>query len=180
MKLKWPLSHGAVVLNTLDESASTPAYLKWMQDPEIGRFLESRFSEHSLGSLAEFIRLSNEAPNVVLAGIFNDGRHVGNIKIRVDAHHKRGEMGIMIGDRDAWGRGLGRAAIGLLADYAFSELGVVKLTAGCYADNIGSIRVFEAAGFRREATRKGHYVSKGTRVDGVYLARFAPGHGAAA
>ena len=175
MMLREPLADGPVTLKTLDAAAAKEPYLGWLRDREVGRFLEVRFAEHSEQSLSQFIDKSNAAPNVGLAGIFLYGNHVGNIKVSVDRNHGRGEMGIMIGERSAWGRGVARTAIKLLSDYAFRELNVAKLTAGCYAGNIGSIRAFEAAGFQREAVRRGHYVCDGARMDGVYLARFAAG-----
>ena len=175
MMLRRPLVIGAVALISLDASAAKGPYASWMQDPEVRRYLESRFIRYSEKNLAEFIRSSNEAPNILLAGVFLDGRHVGNIKLNVDAHHKRGEMGILIGEREVWGRGVARQAIGLLADHAFNELGVIKLSAGCYGPNLGSIMAFKAAGFHIEAIRPGHYICDGQSVDGIYLARFASG-----
>lgn len=176
MMLRRPLADGAVMLNALDASAAEGPYLGWMHDAEIGRFLESRFSSHSVESLARFIRASNAAPNILLAGIILDGCHVGNIKLTLDHHHRRAEIGIVVGDREVWGRGVARTAIRLVSAHAFDELSMSKLSAGCYADNIGSIRAFEAAGFHREAVRPGHYICDGRRVDGVYLARFVAGH----
>lgn len=177
MMLRQPIVSGAVALKSLDVSAAKGPYLNWMQDLEVGRYLESRFAKHTEQSLVGFIRVSNDAQNILLAGIFLDGRHVGNIKLNISRHHHRGEFGILIGDRDVWGRGVARQAISLLSDHAFNELGVVKLSAGCYGPNVGSIKAFEAAGFHVEAVRRGHHIHEGKPVDGVYLARFASNHG---
>jgi RimJ/RimL family protein N-acetyltransferase len=173
MKLRRPLADGAIALKALDPSAADGPYLAWMNDATVSQFLESRFTAHSVESLVRFIDASNEAPHILLAGIFLDGRHVGNIKLTLDMHHQRAEIGIVVGDLAVWGRGVGRTAIKLASAYAVEELGITKLSAGCYAGNVGSIRAFEAAGFHREAVRPGHYIVDGKRVDGVYLARFA-------
>lgn len=173
MKLPRVLADGAVALQSLDASAAEGPYLSWMNDETVGRFLESRFAQHSVEGLVRFIEASNDAPDILLAGIFLDGRHVGNIKLTLDTHHRRAEIGIVVGDREIWGRGVARTAIRLISAYAEKELGMSKLSAGCYAGNVGSIRAFEAAGFHREAVRPGHYIYDGQRVDGVYLARFA-------
>lgn len=65
----------------------------------------------------------------------------------------RERLGLLIGERGAWGRGHGSEAIRLASDYAFRELGVRKLTAGCYADNVGSATAFRRAGWREEGRR---------------------------
>ncbi len=78
----------------------------------------------------------------------------------------------MIGDREAWGRGIGSEAIRVMVDIARDELGLRKLTAGCYASNVGSSRAFEKAGFHVEGRRAGHFLLDGRPEDLVLMARF--------
>lgn len=67
------------------------------------------------------------------------------------------------------GRGHGALAIDLLAKYAFNSLGIVKLTAGCYAENIGSYKAFTKAGFTQEGRRVSQCVNGGQRQDVILL-----------
>jgi len=177
MKLVPHLQDREITLRSLEIIDAADPYLQWMKDDRVTRFLEARFSAHTRKSLGEFINTSNRSPNVLLAGIFIAANHVGNIKLNIDAPHKRGEIGILVGDRTFWGQGIGRRSIGLLAGYAFSALGLVKLSAGCYGQNAGSIRAFQAAGFAVEAVRKHHYLDGGARTDCIHLARFHPDWG---
>lgn len=48
------------------------------------------------------------------------------------------------------GRGLGTEIVGALLALAFGDLGLHRVTAGCFADNTGSWRVMEKCGMRRE------------------------------
>lgn len=48
------------------------------------------------------------------------------------------------------GQGLGTEIVTALLSVAFDELGLHRVTAGCFADNIGSWRVMEKGGMRRE------------------------------
>jgi RimJ/RimL family protein N-acetyltransferase len=50
-------------------------------------------------------------------------------------------------------------------------LGIRKLTAGCYASNIGSAKAFLRAGFHIEARRPAHFILDGRPEDLVLLAR---------
>lgn len=49
------------------------------------------------------------------------------------------------------GRGLGAEAVTCLLDLCFDDLGVRRVTAGCFADNHPSWRLMERLGMRREA-----------------------------
>ena len=80
----------------------------------------------------------------------------------------------MIGDKAVWGRGIARRAIALISDFAFRELPITKLCAGCYVNNVGSRKAFEAAGFVSEAIRHNHFIEGDQRVDAVSMARFNP------
>jgi len=48
------------------------------------------------------------------------------------------------------GRGYATEAVTAVAAYTFDRLGVRRITAGCYADNLASVRILEKVGMRRE------------------------------
>ncbi len=174
MILERLLSDGVVTIAQLDESAATGPYLKWMQDAEVTRFLEARFAKYDAANIAAFISEKNASNKSLLAGIFFEGRHVGNIKLDIVREHSRGELGLLIGEKAVWGRGIARRAIALISDYAFSVLGLAKICAGVYATNIGSQKAFESVGYHLDGVRRRHYVDNGVRVDAISLARFNP------
>jgi [ribosomal protein S5]-alanine N-acetyltransferase len=165
-----------VELMLLDESHVSPAYVDWLNDPEVNRFLESRFARHTLESTQGFVRDCRASGHSLLLGIRSlalGGRHVGNIKVGpIDRHHGLGEVGIMIGDRTAWGQGIARAAISAMGEIARDELALRKITGGCYASNVGSQRAFIRAGFEVEAVRPRHFILDGRECDLVLMARY--------
>lgn len=152
----------------------TERYLAWMNDRDVTRFLETRFATHTLDSLRTFVEARRRDPaTLFLAMIRRDtGEHIGNIKLGpVDPHHEVADIGLMVGERSAWGQGFATDAIRALTRYAFETLGLRRLTAGAYAPNVGSIRAFEKAGYRTEGVRRRHYLCDGTYVDGILLGR---------
>ncbi|QDY08301.1 GNAT family N-acetyltransferase [Micromonospora sp. HM134] len=48
------------------------------------------------------------------------------------------------------GRGYATEAVAVMVGHAFDRLGVRRITAGCFADNLASVRVLEKVGMRRE------------------------------
>lgn len=159
---------------TVDDVTST--YLGWMRDPEATRFLEARFSEHTIESLRQFVVTMSERDDTVLLAIvaLESDTHIGNIKIGpIDRHHGTADIGLLIGERDAWGRGYGTEAIKLATDYAFRELGLRKLTAGCYGANVGSATAFRRAGWVEDGMRLAQFVTDdGELQDEIHFAAF--------
>lgn len=151
-------------------------YLRWMNDPVITRFLETKAGTHTSASLRDYLAQTLGSQNIFLAIMQTaDNRHIGNIKLGpINRRHLLGDIGIIVGEQDCWGKGVATEAIALLKDYAFKVAGLHKLTASCYADNAGSAKAFERAGFVVEAIRKEHFRSAGRWVDGLFLGCLNP------
>jgi ribosomal-protein-alanine N-acetyltransferase len=178
MKLETPIHSEHIFLSTLQPGDATPIYLSWLLDPTINAYLETRFSPPKLVSdLATFIGDVNCSMHTLMLGIFlqENGRHIGNIKLGpIDWNHKVGDVGFLVGDKEQWGKGYASKAITLLANYAFTQLGLAKLTAGCYAENEGSYRALLKAGFVEEGRRISQWVVAGYRQDGILMGRLSP------
>ncbi len=157
------------ILRILEVADVQNHYVDWLNNPDINRYLESRFVTHTLDSTREFVHQIEEDDTVFLFGIFIDNKHIGNIKLGpVLREHKRANIGILIGERDYWGRGIAVEVIKAVANFAFSELCLEKIDAGCYESHIASKTIFMRAGFSVESLLPGHVICDGKR-EGVYL-----------
>jgi RimJ/RimL family protein N-acetyltransferase len=167
-----PLVGNGVTLRSLTSSDDMTHYVRWMNDPEVMQFTESRFARHTLEELVEYVRGHNASPGTLLLGIF-EGRsdlHIGNIKVGdMNPVHRYADVGIVIGDKSCWGRGYASESLRLVCDYAFRSLALHKLFAGCYAQNEGAIRAFLNAGFVEEGRRLNQYLYRGQYTDAVQL-----------
>jgi ribosomal-protein-alanine N-acetyltransferase len=163
---------GRIYLRKIQLSDANKNYCRWMNDPEINQYLESRFEKWSIKKLKSYVKKIKKNPSCVFLAIIAKKRnkHIGNIKIgSIDKVHKFADIGIIIGDKSFWGKGIAAEAIKLVVNYAFNKLGLHKLTSGAYSCNIGSIKAFKKAGFSVEGIRKKHYLCNGDYVDGVLL-----------
>jgi ribosomal-protein-alanine N-acetyltransferase len=152
----------------------TDSYVSWLNAPEINRYLESRFVTHTVESTRAFVASVLASPNSLFLGIKSHqlGRHVGNIKLGpIDPHHETGDIGILIGDKAAWGKGIATSAIEAISEIARNRLMLRKLTAGCYASNAGSRRAFEKSGFVVEGVRPAQFLMDGVPEDLVLMGR---------
>ncbi len=162
----------SIFLRPLSDADVSDSYIGWLNDPEVGRFLETRYSHHDRASVLNFVRAMNTSGVEFLFGIFlaADGRHVGNIKVGpIKWPHPVADVSLLIGDRSVWGRGVATEAIGLISRWAFKDLAVRKLSAGLYAPNEGSRRAFLKAGYQQEGLRRRHYLLDGTMCDLVEM-----------
>lgn len=173
-----PLIDGErIFLRRLRAGDVSETYLGWMIEPKINRYLEARFSDHSIESLHAFVSGMAQDRLNLFCGIFlrEDERHIGNIKLGpVNVPHRHAEIGLLIGDPGCWGKGYASEAIAILSEFAFGRVGLHRLVAGAYADNEGSCRAFEKAGYQREGLLRDHWLCDGAFQDGVYLGKVNP------
>ncbi|MBO6899848.1 MAG: GNAT family N-acetyltransferase [Rhizobiaceae bacterium] len=155
-------------LRRLTPNDVTDAYVGWLNDPDVYRFLETRLSVQNKKSVLDFVAEKAASDNEFLFGMFlrDSGRHIGNIKVGpIHRHHKVADVSLLIGERDCWGKGYAAEAITAVSRHAFEKLGVAKLSAGMYVANEGSRRAFLKAGYRQEGLRRAHYESEDGRTD---------------
>jgi RimJ/RimL family protein N-acetyltransferase len=138
----------------------TERYLSWMNDPEVNQYLESRFYPQTLESIREFVqsKIGSDRDHLFAICKQDDDRHVGNIKVGpIDFHHRCAELGLLVGDKSEWGKGVASEAIRLVTQFSFEELKLNKLRAGAYAPNQGSIAAFLRCGFTQEGRFKNYF-----------------------
>jgi len=78
---------------------------------------------------------------------------VGQVALyHIDWAQKRAEYGrLLIGEPDAHGRGMARAATNLLLEQAFAHWGLSEVYLAVYAANTAALAVYAACGFRVES-----------------------------
>jgi len=173
-----PLEGKRLRLRLLEPQDVGEAYVRWMNDPEVTRFLEVRFRPQTLESIKDFVTSLQGDRNNLLFGMFlaDSGRHIGNIKLGgIDRNHGTADIGLFIGEKDCWNRGFATEAIALVTEYAFGVLGLYKVVAGFYAANEGSIRALHKAGYFDDGRLKDQLAYEGGRADQVLVAIINPG-----
>jgi ribosomal-protein-alanine N-acetyltransferase len=169
-KLQQVLEGERISLRELRPSDVNANYYRWMNDPEVIRFLECRFATNSMDAIKDSVnKILRDRDSIFLAIMLkNENRHIGNIKIGpINRIHRFADVGLLIGERDCWGKGYATEALRLVKHYAFKTLNLHKLTAGCYEVNKGSEKAFKKAGFTVEGVRKKHRYCDRIYVDTI-------------
>jgi [ribosomal protein S5]-alanine N-acetyltransferase len=154
-----------LVLERFTPEFITDAYVRWMNDPEVRRWLVS-------GAAGETTRADLQAyvasipPDAIQFAMLHQGTHIGNIKIYDwDPEHRRMEVGYLVGERECWGRGFATEAVRRVVDFCFDDLRLHKMTSGCFAGHEASARVLMKAGFTLEGTLRDHFLIAGRWID---------------
>ena len=165
---------GALVeLRPFTAACVTDEYLGWLHDPEVLRFSNQRFRKQTRESCLEYLASFSGTANDFLAVYLREsGRMVGTMTAYVAVHHGTADLGILIGDRPCWGRGIGRDAWQTVMDYLLAHVGLRKVTGGTLRCNTGMVRVMERSGMQLEATRVQQEIVDGVPQDAVYYAKF--------
>ena len=99
------------------------------------------------------------------------GAHIGNIKLGpIHPIHRYASLGILIGEKQFWGRNYGLEVVELMVDYGFKQLNLHKITLGVYDDHTASLRLFEKAGFSIEGRLREQLFRDGEYHDKVLMA----------
>ena len=78
-------------------------------------------------------------------------QHIGNAYLdQIDTFNQNAMFSLMIGEKEWWGKGIGREMTLLMLHYAFYEMNLKRIFSYQLCDNIGSIKVHQKCGFQQE------------------------------
>ena len=143
----------------------------WLRDKEVVKFSEQRHEEHTLTSQSRYV--SNFPGHIWGIYLVDSGKHIGNIGAAIDGPNKLADVGMMIGDKQEWGRGLGCEAWASACNWLLDQDGgkMRKLEAGCMRANLPMKKIIEKTGFVYEGERLGHFILDGVPTGALLYGR---------
>jgi RimJ/RimL family protein N-acetyltransferase len=124
----------------------------WRTDAELSRFDAARPFASSFEDYLQLFKdeLAYPSPYRRTLSIEDAaGRHIGNVMYyNIDTIRREAEIGITIGDRSCWGKGLGADAVRTLVRHIFRSTGFRRIYLKTLDWNVRAQRCFESAGFR--------------------------------
>ncbi len=120
---------------------------EWVADPEVARWILPAWPLLP-ASWDEWLRRVYTSPDSLhFAIVLHDDRHIGNCSLHaIQWEEKVAELGIVLGEKDCWGKGYGPEALRLLLHYAFRELGLKKVVLHVHRENHRAIRAYKKGG----------------------------------
>lgn len=168
-----------VYLRAIEESDTELCY-RWINDPEVTRYLLagawpiSRLAEQ--GWIERAARGENPNDRALAICLVDGDRHIGNLGLhRIDWVSRTAHLGILIGEPDCWGKGYGSDAIRAALGFAFGRLNLRKICLTVFDFNSRARRAYEKCGFALEGCLRSQHYKDGHYVDELVMAAFAPG-----
>ncbi len=139
-----------VALVPIDAEVHLGNCLRWYNDPAVVRWLTRDLPITRVAEEEWFARMARSESDIVWAIHDEEGRHIGMTGLHgIDTRHGNAVTGIVIGEKDHWGRGYASEVMAVRTRWAFEELGLRRLQSECFEGNLASVRCLEKAGYRR-------------------------------
>lgn len=167
------LSSERLFLKPISEDHISDIYLSWLNDSEVLKFLETEMP-YSIEKLQDYI-LDAKQKKLLFWGIHlkDSGLHIGNIKIDpINFRHGLGEYGILMGNRNEWGKGYAKEASWEVIKHCFQDLNLRKITLGVVEENISAYVLYKKLGFEVEGFFKDHGLYDGRYCNIIRMALF--------
>jgi RimJ/RimL family protein N-acetyltransferase len=149
-----------------------PSVTRWYRDREIARLTRYQARPMSEAEIERFFQLRMLAPDALAYCIVElpEWRLIGFTTFSaLDGDNGSVTFHITIGERDAWGRGLGTEATDLMLEHAFERLGLHRVGLSVFSYNVRAIRAYEKAGFRVEGRQRQAILRDGRYWDEVQM-----------
>jgi len=173
IKKNFPLHSDRLFIQWFGEDFLNYRYVEWLNDPEVVKYSEQRHAIHTIESCTEYYNSIKESENIFLAIIFKNSNlgHIGNISITIDSSNLVADIAIVIGEKLAWGKGVGLEAWSLVMNYLLQYTKIRKVTAGTMSVNKPMLNVMHCSGMDIECYRKEYFLWEGKFVDLVLAAK---------
>ena len=150
------------MLHELTRAFASDAYLAWLNDPEVLRYRAPKSRTMTWDDMVAW--LDDVPEDSRRFAITVDGRHIGNISLDgIQMEHGTGDLGIMLGAKNVWGKGYGKEAIERLARYGFEQLGLHRISAS--SPNPAFNAIVRSLGWSHEGTAREAFLCDGKRLN---------------
>jgi RimJ/RimL family protein N-acetyltransferase len=149
-----------------------PLYQKWINDFEVtvtlGAGLRPLTMEEEDAWYQGAIRVERDAGFTIYERATL--RPIGNTALHaIDHLHGTAEFGILIGEKDCWGKGYGTESAALMLDYGFTGLSLHNIMLRTVSFNERGVRAYRRAGFREIGRRREAVRIGGRRYDLIFM-----------
>jgi RimJ/RimL family protein N-acetyltransferase len=163
---------GKLVALRRPDPRDLPAVIRWYQDRDIARLTRYQARPMNPAEVERFFQSRMLAQDALAYSIVElpDWRLIGFTTFSsLDGDNGSVMFHITIGERDAWGRGLGTEATQLMLGHAFERLGLHRVGLSVFSYNLRAIRSYEKAGFRIEGRLREAILRDGRYWDEIQM-----------
>jgi len=152
------------------EREDIPTFVRWFNDPEVREFLTLYRPFSTAEEEKWFERHLEDERSEIFAVETAGGVHIGNVGLHdINWRDRRLELGIVIGEKEYWGKGYGSDAIRTTLRFAFEEMNMRRVSLRVRDDNARGIRAYEKCGFQHEGRMRDAIYANGRYYDELWM-----------
>lgn len=171
-----------LILAPFNKTFITPKYQGWFDDPVATRYNSHGVFPHSKEGTEQFLQDIESEKILVWAIIIDAPRgvdasgtephtnkiHMGNISLQsINWVNRSAELTILIGEKEYWGKGIGKAVCGIVLDHAFNLMNLSRIWTGTAVTNFAMQKICVSLDMKQEGRfRQGVYLNG--RYEDVY------------
>lgn len=169
----FPFIGNDIELSLFSESDIIDSYIDWLNDSTVVRYSNQRFHNHTADSSLQYLQSIKNA-DALFIGIKDSQTKalIGTMTVYFNRYHQTADMGIMLGNKEYWGKGIGQQAWGLLLNFLLVQAGVRKVTGGTLSCNHGMVSIMEKTKMVPDGIRSSQEIVEGQVHDMVHFAAF--------
>ncbi len=147
-----------------------PRFVEWFNDPEVTEGLTLSLPMSLDQEEKWYENLLQRHPVTTWAIEAEDGEHIGSCDLHNFDHQARSaEIGIAIGNKAYWNRGLGTDVIKTLINLGFGHFNLNRVYLCVFERNPRAIRCYEKARMREEGRWRQHVYRDGQYFDLIWM-----------
>lgn len=165
-----------LALKPYTASLVTFQHISWLTNPEVMKYSEQRHVEHTERTQHIYLNSFGEGEYIWLLSVKpeNTLKDIGTLTAYVDKHNNTANMGILIGEQSAWGRGYGIEAWQCVMHWLFEQIKVRKIECGTMLDNRAMRRIAHKSKMVVEGVQPQHFLLDGKPHDLLLYGRLRP------
>lgn len=143
--------------------SDAPNYVRWFNDKKVVKYLIMQTGITLAEEKKYLKKIIADKNNHNFAMINEVGKHIGSAGVNLLPEHKRATFGIVIGDKNEWGKKYAQEAIVVFMKYVFEKLKYNRFQLEVYTDNKPAVHVYEKMGLKTEGIRRKYSYNKVTK-----------------
>ena len=163
-----------ISLKTLNQQDAVGRWWQWFNDKEVTKYMNKGHHQNTPEKQLDFFnKVKNSNQDCVLGIFYNkNDKHIGTTaihNIRYESGLKKGNFGIIIGEKFFWGKGYGTQAWRMMTNFAFNTLDLNVIETKVFSSNLSSLKVAKKIGFKRKKLVENDIMKDGKRIDRIVL-----------
>ena len=158
-----------VVLRAL-EMEDLPSCHRWINDWEVKHNIAALYPLSMTEEERWYQGVMERKDGRLFAIAAEDDKLIGTIDLfHMSLEDRAGELGMMIGEKDYWGKGYGSDAVRTLLRFAFDTVNLHRIELRAFEFNDRAIRCYERCGFKREGVLRQRVFRDGRYWDVILM-----------